>query len=100
MGLFTVRKPRGFQHNYIYYNPRKEKLQEIEDNAKRELGLLPPKEFSPEDLRGKFVGATNHLRRRKEKEAAGHKPLASGILIMIIIALLFLMKYLNTGYIF
>ena len=24
MGLFRVNQPRGFQHNYIYYDPRKE----------------------------------------------------------------------------
>ena len=42
MGLFTTRKPRGFHHNYIYYDPRKEKLQKIEENAKREMGVLPP----------------------------------------------------------
>ena len=94
MGLFTTRKPRGFHHNYIYYDPRKEKLQKIEENAKRELGIIPPKEFSPEDLRGKFVDATTHLKRRKE---SGKKPISNGILIMIIVALIFLMKFLATG---
>lgn len=97
MGLFTARKPRGFQHNYIYHDPRKEKLQKIEENAKRELGLLPPKEFTPEDIRGKFVGATKHLKQRKE---SGKKPLSAGILILIIVALLLLMKYLATGQLF
>lgn len=97
MGMFSVGKPRGFQHNYIYYDPRKEKLQKIEENAKRELGMLPPKEFKPEDIRGKFVEATTHLKRRKD---SGKKPVASGILIMIIVALFFLMKYLYSGYLF
>lgn len=97
MGLFNVRKPRGFQHNYIYYDPRKEKLQKIEENAKRELGMLPPKEFTPEDIRGKFVGATKHLKKRKE---SGRKPVSAGILILIIISLLFVMKYLASGYMF
>ena len=92
--MFTVNKPRGFQHNYIYYNPRKEKLKKIEENAKRELGLLPPKEFSPEDIRGKFVGATSHLKRRKE---SGRKPLSYGVLIFAIILLLWLMHYIITG---
>jgi len=97
MSLFRVNKPRGFQHNYIYYDPRKEKLQKIEENAKRELGLLPEKEFDPEDIRGKFVGATSHLKRRKE---SGRKPISSGILIMIIILLILVMKYLYTGRVF
>lgn len=97
MGMFSVGKPRGFHHNYIYYDPRKEKLQKIEENAKRELGMLPPKEFQPEDIRGKFVGATTHLKRRKE---SGKKPVSSGILIMIVVALFLAMKWLATGYIF
>ena len=85
MGLFTVRKPRGFHHNYI------------DERAKRELGILPPKEFSPEDIRGKFVGATKHLKRRKE---SGRKPLSYGVLILLIVILLFVMHYLATGSIF
>ena len=100
MGFFSTRKPRGFHHNYIYYDPRKERLQKIEENAKRELGSLPPKEFSPEDIKGRFVDATTHLKRRKEKEKNGSKPLKNGILIMIIIALIFVMKYLYTGQLF
>jgi hypothetical protein len=94
MNFFKMNKPRGYQHKYIYYDERKEKLAKIEENAKRELGLLPPKEFSPEDIRGKFVGATKHLKRRKE---SGRKPLSYGVLIMIIVFLLLLMKYLYTG---
>ena len=34
MGMFTMRKPRGFQHNYIYVNERKEKLDKMTENAK------------------------------------------------------------------
>lgn len=97
MGLFTTRKPRGFHHNYIYYDPRKEKLQKIEEKAKRELGLLPPEQFKPEDIRGKFVEATTHLRRRKEGK---RKPLATGILVALIIVLFLLMKWLYTGRVF
>ncbi|MBO5585012.1 MAG: hypothetical protein J5924_01375 [Bacteroidaceae bacterium] len=94
MGMFSVRKPRGFHHNYIYYDPRKEKLKEIDERAKRELGLLPPKEFVAEDIRGKFVQATKHVKRRKE---SGRKPVSYGVLITAIILLLLLMRYLVTG---
>ena len=51
MGMFTMRKPRGFNHPYIYVDERKEKLAKMEEKAKRELGMLPEKEFSPEDIR-------------------------------------------------
>ncbi len=97
MGFFKMAKPRGYQHRYIYYDERKEKLAKIEENAKRELGLLPPKEFSPEDIRGKFVGATRHLKKRKE---SGRKPLSYGVLILLIVLLILLMRYLSTGRVF
>ena len=97
MGMFTVRKPCGFHHNYIYYDPRKEKLKEIDERAKRELGLLPPKEFSPEDIRGKFVQATKHVKRRKE---SGRKPVSYAVLITAIVLLLLLMRYLYSGALF
>ena len=35
---------------YKRQDERKEKLQKLEEKAKRELGMLPPKEFSPEDM--------------------------------------------------
>jgi len=92
--MFSTRKPRAYHHNYIYYDPRKERLAKMEENAKRELGILPPKEFSPEDIRGKFVEATTHLKRRKESK---RKPLSNGVLVMIIIALILLAKWLATG---
>ncbi|MDO4737964.1 MAG: hypothetical protein Q4A50_05005 [Bacteroidales bacterium] len=94
MGMFSVRKPRGFHHNYMYYDPRKEKLKEIDERAKRDLGLLPPKEFTPEDLRGKFVQATKHVRQRKE---SGKKPVSYGVLLIIIVLLVLLMRWIVAG---
>lgn len=42
MGMFnSMRKPRGFNHQYIYVDERKEKLAKMEENAKRDLGMLP-----------------------------------------------------------
>ena len=43
MGYFKMPAPRRFSHNYIYVDERKEKLQKIEEKAKRDLGLLPPR---------------------------------------------------------
>mgnify|MGYP003547982054 FL=1 len=94
MGMFSVRKPRGFHHNYMYYDPRKEKLKEIDERAKRDLGLLPPKEFTPEDLRGKFVQATKHVKQRKE---SGKKPVSYGVLLIIIVLLVLLMRWIVAG---
>ena len=41
MGMFnSMRKPRGFNHQYIYVDERKEKLAKMEENAKRDLGTV------------------------------------------------------------
>ena len=88
MGMFKMEKPRRFNHQYIYVDERKEKLQKLEEKAKRELGMLPPKEFSPEDIRGKFVQGTKHLKR---------KPMTYGALFVAILVLLYILHYLVTG---
>lgn len=95
MGMFgNVRKPRRFNHQYIYVDERKEKLAKMEEEAKRELGMLPPKEVNPENIRGKFIEGTTHLKRRKEK---GKKPLSAAILIIFVLLLIYLWHYLVTG---
>ena len=94
MGMFTIRKPRGFNHPYIYVDGRKEKLVKMVEKAKRDLGMLPEKKFSPEDIRGKFVEGTTHLKRRK---ASGRKPVHLGMILILIVLLAFLWHYLQTG---
>ncbi|WP_297329274.1 hypothetical protein [uncultured Bacteroides sp.] len=94
MGMFTMRKPRGFNHRYIYVDERKEKLSKMKEDAKRDLGMLPEKEFSPEDIRGKFVEGTTHLRRRKE---SGRKPMHLGIALVVIAILIYLWYAISTG---
>ncbi len=95
MGLFKSEKPRAFNHQYIYVNERKEKLSKIEENAKRDLGMLPPKELTAEErIRGKFVEGTKHLKRRKE---SGRKPLTYAALLIGIAILMYVLHYLVTG---
>ena len=94
MGMFTMRKPRGFHHTYIYVDERKERLAKMEENAKRELGMLPEKEFSPEDIRGKFVEGTTHLKRRRD---SGRKPVHAGVLIAIIVLLIYIWYAISKG---
>ena len=94
MGMFTMRKPRGFSHPYIYVDERKERLAKMEESAKRELGLLPEKKFSPEDIRGRFVEGTTHLKRRKE---SGRKPVHLGVLLVAIVLLAYLWYAITNG---
>ena len=94
MGMFAMRKPRGFNHSYIDVDERKEKLAKMEENATRDLGLLPEKEFSPEDIRGKFIEGTTHLKRRKE---SGRKPMHLGIILVVIAVLIYLWYAISNG---
>lgn len=95
MGLFNVREPRRIEHKYIYYDERKEKLKEIEENARRELGMIDEEEpYNPERIRGKFIEGTKYLKRRKE---SGSKPLSLPVALILIAGLLFVMHYLLTG---
>lgn len=94
MGMFTMQKPRRFNHPYIYVDERKEKLAKMTENAKRDLGMLPEKEFSPEDIRGKFIEGTTHLRRRKE---SGRKPVHVGVLLVSIVLLAWLWYAIING---
>ena len=46
MGMFKMEKPRRFNHQYIYVDERKEKLQKLADAAmqmttKKGIGLTP-----------------------------------------------------------
>ena len=91
MGMFKSEKPRAYSHQYIYVNERKEKLNKIEENAKRDLGLLPPEESTAEErIRGKFVESTKHLKRRKE---SNRKPLTYAALLIGIGALCYVLHY-------
>lgn len=94
MGYFKMPAPRRFSHNYIYVDERKEKLQKIEEKAKRDLGLLPPEEKSYEEkLRGAFVKETTHLKRRKEQGTR----LSAKAIVIALVASLFVLHYLLTG---
>lgn len=95
MGMFKSEKPRAYNHQYIYVDERKEKLNKIEEKAKRDLGMLPPEELTAEErIRGKFVESTKHLKRRKESK---RKPLTYAALLIGIGALCYVLHYLVTG---
>lgn len=94
MGMFSVREPRRFEHKYIYYDERKDRLAKMEEKAKRELGMLPEETYNPENIRGKFVEGTKHLKRRKEN---GGPRMTIQTSVVLILALLFVLHWLMTG---
>lgn len=94
MGFFKMREPRRFEHKYIYVDERREKLKKIEENAKRDLGMLSPEETSYEErIKGTFVNSTTHLKRRKE----GNGYLKTQTIIVCLAVAIFILHYLLTG---
>lgn len=100
MGLFDLKKPRGFHHEYIYADKRKERLNDIEDRARAELGMNESNqaEYSGqhERIRGLFFDATKHVRRRRERKLAGGFILSYGVIIVLLILLIAIWKMLIT----
>ena len=94
MAFFKMKSPRAFEHKYIYVDERREKLNKIVDNAKRDLGMLPPKETSCEErIRGRFAEEITHLKRRKEN---GER-FSTKTLVVLLVVMSFLLYYLVTG---
>ena len=92
MGFFNQRKPRRFNHQYIYVDERRERLQAMEERAKRELGLIPePEKTVEERIRGRFVEQTSHLKRQQEKGGASSSKwliIIAALLVALLFALL------------
>ena len=89
MGFFKQRKPRGFSHQYIYVDERRERLKAMEERIKREMGMIPEAEKTTEErICGKFVEQTSHLKRQQEK---GNSSSSKWLIIIaaLLIALLF-----------
>lgn len=95
--MFNAREPRRYEHKYIYYDERKEKLAKIEEKAKRELGMLPEQEYNPENIRGKFAEGTTHLKRRME---SGGPAISLPVAIVLIVLLTILLFHLLGANIF
>ncbi|MBQ8270344.1 MAG: hypothetical protein IJZ22_03950 [Bacteroidaceae bacterium] len=94
MGFFKMGAPRKFEHKYIYVDERREKLDKIVDNAKRDLGMLPPEELSyKERIKGTFQDASTHLKRRKQNGSRLKTP----TLIVALFIAIFILHYLLTG---
>lgn len=90
--LFRQRKPRGYHHQMIYSDERKDRLKSMEEQARKDLGMSQPNEVRPEDFRGAF-SSRSHIRREKNATSLlGSMP--NAIMIVLIVALLLFLLYL------
>lgn len=96
MRLFKQRRLRAFHHEYMYTDKRKDVLKDVEERAKRELGMADDKDRSSyEDrIRGAFLNSTKYARRRSERRLSGGFILSTGIILLLIVLLVFVWRFL------
>lgn len=93
MGMFKMREPRKFNHKYIFVDERKEKLDKIVENAKRELGMLPQRqEGYSERLQGAFSSENSHVSRRKANGTRITTRVAVAALFVCVFLLYYILK--------
>ena len=90
MMFFNTRKPRPFHHTYMYVDEHKDRVRQIERQARQELGM---EQSSPDDeasrrksLHEAFAAATPHVarRRRHSLSAVMWGPLLLIVLMLIL----------------
>ena len=94
MSLFSTRQPRRFRGVHIYTSERKDKLDRLVAEAKREEQLQRGEtpEYHPDiaSYRGKFAQNLKHADPERRR-------IHPGLAIAIIVVLLILWHYLLTG---
>lgn len=94
MGLFTQRKPRRFNHKYMFVDERKDRIRDIEQRAKASLGGEVSRTSGHERLRGTFLNATRHASKRHERRLAGVFVLTYGVILVLLVILVAVWKML------
>lgn len=95
MGMFSTRQPRKFRRVSIYTDERKEKLQKLVEQAKRENGEAAPEDntYHADKFKGTFIKFTPRAQRYKENGARIGWPLA----LILIVVLLIIWRFIMTG---
>lgn len=93
MGLFTPSsKPRRFRHVMIYSDEHRDLVSQIEQQARRELGMESEQpQNDPEKLRGVFTQRSSQLRQR------GSHSLVLGLGLMLVAIILLLLVWFVLG---
>lgn len=93
--FYNTRRPRQFNHQPIYWDPKKEEMEKRVQRIKREIGMAVLDEEYKPDIKGKFVQGTTHLRRRMEKgETSRGRTYKNVKLIVALVVLIFILWYL------
>ncbi|MDR1557478.1 MAG: hypothetical protein LBS88_10685 [Tannerellaceae bacterium] len=91
MGIFSfynVRKPRQFNYKPLYYDVRKEALEERKRKVKRELGMKVAEEEYKPLIKGSFIEGTTHLRKSRLRGDDSRSRQYKNVRLAIILSLL------------
>jgi hypothetical protein len=96
MGMFKTRQPRKFRRISIYTDERREKLEQLVNDYKRETGELPPtqEDYTKDRFKGKFSQYTPRAQRFAE---GGRGMIKWPVALVAIIALFMLLRWIMTG---
>lgn len=98
MSIFGTREPRRFRGVHIYTDPHREKLDKLVADAKREEKIAQGEEvpYTPDiaSYRGKFAQNLKHVSRHNDPN---RRHLHPGVAIALIVVLLIVWHYLQTG---
>ena len=96
MGMFKTREPRKFRRVSIYTDERREKLDKLVNDYKREINELPPTEedYTQNRFKGKFSQFTPRAQRFSE---GGRGMIKWPIALVVIILLIWFMRWLLIG---
>lgn len=92
--FYNMRKPRQFDHKPIYWDPRKEALEERISKVKREMGIEEPLEEYKPHIKGSFIEGTSHLKKSVGRgEDARSRTYKNGRLILALVILILIAWY-------
>lgn len=96
MGMFKMREPRKFRRISIYTDERKEKLEKLVNDYKRETGELPQKPYDCNENR--FKGKFSEFTPRAQRFAEGGRGLIKWpVALVAVILLLMFLRWLMSG---
>ena len=89
-----MKQPRRFSHSFIYVDQRRERLAEIEQRARHELGLDQQDTYNPERLRGMFSRTKTDTTRQTFGSRLRRKGLSMQTLLLLLVLLFLIWKLL------
>lgn len=90
--FYNMRKPRQFNHQPIYFDPRKEALEERIRKAEIEMGIRKEslEDYKP-SIKGTFIEGTTHLKRSRAKgdtvRDRGYRNMRLLLILVVVLAM-------------